>query len=237
MPVRSPGIPAAELRPQEGEVFCVDKPKGWTSFDVVKKVKHLLGIRKVGHTGTLDPSATGLLILCTGKRTRDVSEFMGFEKEYEAEIVLGERTASFDADTPVVERRPTEGISPEQVRDVLRGFVGTQLQVPPMWSAAKVGGRRLYEYARRGIEVDRTAREIVISSIVPTEIAIPIVRCTVVCSKGTYIRTLADDVGARLGCGAHLTNLRRTRIGPYHIRDAWTLDELKAHQVAQTGGA
>jgi len=228
MPATRPETPPPDLRHDGGEVLLVDKPKGWTSFDVVHKVKHLLRARKVGHAGTLDPSATGLLILCTGRRTREMSAFTGLEKEYEAEIVLGSRTASFDAETPVIEKRPTDGITADRVREVLQGFTGTQLQVPPMWSAAKVGGRRLYEYARRGVEVERAAREIEIRAIIPTEIAIPIVRFTVVCSKGTYIRSLAEDIGSRLGCGAYLMNLRRTRIGEYHVRDAWTLVDLAA---------
>ena len=228
MPVTHQVAAAAEIQRPEGEVLCIDKPRGWTSFDVVKKVKHILGVRKVGHAGTLDPAATGLLILCTGKKTREISGFMGLEKEYEAEILLGARTASFDAETPVVERRPVDGISPDDVRDALAGFVGPQAQKPPMFSAAKVGGRRLYQYARRGIEVPREPREITISAITPTEVMIPVVRFTVVCSKGTYIRSLAEDLGMRLGCGAYLTGLRRTRIGAYHVRDAWTMDALAA---------
>jgi tRNA pseudouridine55 synthase len=215
-----------ELNLAEGEMLLVNKPKGWTSFDVVNKLRRLFHVKKIGHAGTLDPLATGLLIVCTGKKTREIERYQGEEKEYDATILLGGRTASFDAETPVIEWKSTEGLTEEVVRDVLSGFLGYQTQVPPLWSAAKVHGMRLYMYAKKGIDVERRPREILISSIVPTAIDLPHVRFTVVCSKGTYIRTLADDIGGKLGCGAYLESLTRTRIGPYHLADAWTIDEL-----------
>ena len=223
-----------DLPRSDGTVLLVDKPARWTSFDVVKKIRSLTGERKVGHAGTLDPMATGLLIVCTGRRTREVESFMGMDKEYEAELTLGGRTASFDADTPVYDHRDTRGISAEQIRAVVSEFVGTQEQTPPMWSALKVGGRRLYALARRGQSVERKPRTVTVHSIDVTAIDLPRVRCTVACSKGTYIRALAEDIGVRLGCGAYLSSLRRTRIGPYHVKDALTIEALIAR--GDTGG-
>lgn len=216
------------LAQNDGTVLLVDKPARWTSFDVVKKIRSITGERKVGHAGTLDPMATGLLIVCTGRRTREVESFMGMDKEYEAELTLGGRTPSFDADTPVHDHRDTRGITPERIRDVVSEFVGTQEQTPPMWSALKVQGRRLYALARRGQSIERKPRTVTVHSIDVTGIDLPRVRCTVACSKGTYVRALAEDIGLRLGCGAYLSSLRRTRIGPYHVKDALTMEALIA---------
>ncbi len=236
MPATSPGAKVRDLHVQEGEILLVDKPAGWTSFDVVNKLRHLFHVRKIGHAGTLDPAATGLLIICTAGKTKEISGFVGLQKEYEAEIMLGARTESFDGESPVIEVKETHGITPEAVRSVLQEFTGPQRQLAPMWSAVKVRGRRLYEYARRGEHVEREPREIVIESITPTEIAVPRVCVTVVCSKGTYIRSLANDIGGRLGCGAYLSKLRRTRIGPYRLTDAYTVDELIAYSRRNAGG-
>jgi tRNA pseudouridine55 synthase len=207
-------------------MLLVDKPKGWTSFDVVNKIRHLFEVRRVGHAGSLDPMATGLLIVCTGKSTKEIDRYMGLEKEYEGDMLLGGRTESYDAETPVVEQRSTEGITAERVRDVMGRFVGKQQQIPPMWSAVKVQGRPLYKYARRGVEVERKPREVEIVQLTPTRVAVPEVGFTVTCTKGTYVRTLVHDIGAALGCGAYLTSLRRTRIGSYRLEEAATLDEL-----------
>jgi tRNA pseudouridine55 synthase len=215
----------------QGEMLLVNKPKGWTSFDVVNKLRGVFHVRKIGHAGTLDPLAMGLLIICTGKKTREIDLFQAQEKEYDATILLGARTASFDAETPVIEWKNTDGVTAEGVREVLAGFVGYQTQLPPMWSAAKVRGRRLYKYAKKGIEVERRPREILISSITPTLIDVPYVRFTVVCSKGTYIRTLADDIGGKLGCGAYLESLTRTRIGEYRLADALSIEELVQYKA------
>lgn len=209
-----------------GEFLLVDKPKTWTSFDVVHKIRRSYRVRRVGHAGTLDPLATGLLIICTGKKTKELQDFQGLEKEYEALMELGAQTPSYDAESEVSERRSIEGVTPEMVRDVMADFVGSQSQIPPLWSAVKVRGRRLYDYARRGEAVERRPREITIASIVPTRIDLPLVGFTVVCSKGTYVRTLVHDIGERLGCGAYLRELRRTRIGAYHVRDARTVEEI-----------
>jgi tRNA pseudouridine55 synthase len=211
---------------EEGEILLVDKPKGWTSFDVVHKVRNVLRMKKAGHAGTLDPLATGLLIVCTGKRTRDIGMFMGLEKEYEAEMCLGGETASFDCETPVVNLKSTEGIAADQIKKVFAEFVGWSTQIPPMWSAAKVRGRRLYAYARRGEDVERKPREVHIRSLEVLAIDVPVVKFRMVCSKGTYVRTLVHDVGSKLGCGAYLTGLVRTKIGDYSLHDAVTIEQL-----------
>lgn len=216
-------------RLRAGEMILIRKPKGWTSFDVVNKVRILFHC-KAGHAGTLDPMATGLLIVCTGSKTKEMESFLGLEKEYRATMILGARTESFDAESPVVERRSVDDVTAAKVLDVLQSFVGPRTQLPPMWSAAKVGGKRLYKYARKGTEVERRPREVVIRSITPAEINIPEVRFTVVVSKGTYVRTLVDDIGRHLGCGAYLSALERTRIGDFRLKDAVTVEELIRHR-------
>ncbi|MGA9116552.1 MAG: tRNA pseudouridine(55) synthase TruB [Bacteroidota bacterium] len=220
-----------------GEVLLVDKEKGWTSFDVVNRLRGGLSLRKAGHAGTLDPMATGLLIVCTERRTREVEQYMGLEKEYEVTMVLGGRTASFDAETPVVEERPTEGITRAVVESALGGMTGRQLQTPPMWSALKVRGKPLYAYARKGEEVQRRPREVFVRSIDLRSVEMPRVSFAVVCSKGTYIRSLVDDVGRALGCGAYVAELRRTRIGPFRVADALPVAEIVRKGVGREAGA
>jgi tRNA pseudouridine55 synthase len=217
---------AHEQATDPGELLLVDKPPGWTSFDVVNKLRYAHGGLKMGHAGTLDPIATGLLIICTGRKRKEIEQFMGLDKEYVATMRLGIRTSSYDTETPVLEERPTDCISPEQVIALLQEFTGVQQQVPPMWSAVKKDGKRLYELARKGIEVERAPREVRIGSIRADRVALPEVVMTVTCSKGTYIRTLVHDIGERLGCGAAMTALRRTKIGPYCIEDARTVEDL-----------
>jgi tRNA pseudouridine55 synthase len=216
----------------EGEVLLIDKPTGWTSFDVVNKIRRLSGGVKTGHAGTLDPMATGLLIVCTGRKRKQIDSYMGLDKEYDVEMELGVRTPSFDAGTAVTERRSTVGITEAQVRETLAAFAGPQTQVPPMWSAVKIDGTRLYKLARKGVEIERPPRQVVIHRITTTEIRIPKVRFTVVCSKGTYVRTIVNDVGERLGCGACMTALRRTRIGPYGLCDAMTMEQFQRRGAA-----
>jgi tRNA pseudouridine55 synthase len=208
-------------------LLLVNKPAGWTSFDVVAKLRNVLHIRKIGHAGTLDPMATGLLILCTGKKTKEMEQFIGLEKEYRASMRLGGVTASYDAETPVTDPKPTSGLTEEMIRDVMRGFVGTVTQVPPMHSAVKVRGRRLYKDARKGREIERPGREVEIRAISNITISVPDVSFVVVCSKGTYVRTLVHDIGQQLGCGAYLTALERTRIGEYRLDSAMTIDEVR----------
>ena len=225
-----------ELNITEGEVLLVRKPKGWTSFDVVSRIRGTFQVAKVGHAGTLDPMATGLLIVCTGRKTKEIGQFVGLEKEYEVQMILGARTSSFDSETPIIEQHTTDDITEEMVRSVLQDFVGSQVQVPPMWSAAKVGGKRLYKYARKGLEVERRPREVLVDSITVSRIFLPEVHFTIVCSKGTYVRTLVDEAGKRLGCGAYVTALERVRLGEFHLADALSIEDLarlamkKSHQ-------
>ena len=226
MIVRTTGLQNKERELFEDAVLLVDKPSGWTSFDVVNKIRAATGIRRVGHAGTLDPLATGLLIVCTGRKTKELARFTGLDKTYAAVIMLGATTESYDAAMPVSNQRDVSGLSEEAIRSAVGSFLGRQMQLPPMWSAVKVGGRRLYRYARKGQTVTRPPRDIEIHSITVDRIELPEVAVTVTCSKGTYIRTLAHDIGARLGCGAYLGGLRRTAIGPFRIEDAETIQDL-----------
>jgi tRNA pseudouridine55 synthase len=225
--------PNREFHFADGEMLLVDKPPGWTSFDVVNKIRHLFGVKKVGHAGTLDPMATGLLIVCTGPMTKRIDGFMGLDKEYDAEMTLGATTPSFDAETEVREGGSTAEVTEELLRSVFRSFVGRSTQVPPMWSALKVEGQRLYSLARKGKVVERAPRDILIGSIDLTSFRTPVVRFLVSCSKGTYVRSLVNDIGARLGCGAYLSALSRTRIGAYRLEDALTMDDLIALRDAR----
>jgi tRNA pseudouridine55 synthase len=207
-------------------LLLVSKPKGWTSFDVVARLRRIFGIRKIGHAGTLDPMATGLLIICTGQRTKEIDRFMDLEKEYRATMRLGGVTPSYDAETPVTAVNSIEGISETEIRAAMQEFTGIITQLPPMHSAVKVRGRRLYRYARKGKEVERPSREVEVRSMEVESVSLPDVTFVVRCSKGTYVRALAHDIGQHLGCGAYLTALERTRIGPYRLEDASTPDEI-----------
>ncbi len=222
-----------------GAVLLIDKPAGTSSFGVIRRLRPILGIRKIGHAGTLDPMATGLLICLVGKATKQMESFMGMDKVYTGTMRLGETTPSYDAETPVddpaVALPDIESITPERIEEVRLSFLGDQQQLPPMYSAVKVGGERLYKKARRGEEIVRRPRHVHIASFnvgaregrdLPFEVA---------CTKGTYIRTLAHDFGGRLGVGAHLVALRRTAIGPYRVEHAWTLDALAEAMNPDTG--
>ena len=210
----------------EGEVLLIDKPLNWTSFDVVHRIRQSFGIEKAGHAGTLDPRATGLLILCTGKQTKRIDQFTNLDKEYTGAFELGIRTPSFDMETGVTERLDYGGVSLDQLQAVVLGFTGRQLQTPPMYSAAKHLGKPLYKYARKGKTLERKPKEIDVMEFSVVSFVLPVVEFRVVCSKGTYIRSLVSDIGDKLGCGAVLTSLRRTRIGKYRIEDALTMEEL-----------
>jgi tRNA pseudouridine55 synthase len=209
-----------------GELLLIDKPIDWTSFDVVKKVKRLFRVRKVGHSGTLDPKATGLLIICTGRKTKEIPEFIELEKEYSGTFEIGKRTPSFDSETDVSETRDTSCICENDILKAAKSLSGKQLQIPPMYSAVKYGGKPLYKYARNGVTVERAEREVDIKKFEIKRIYGTMVDFCVVCSKGTYIRSLIEDLGIRLGCGATLVSLRRIRIGSFHIDRAVTIDEL-----------
>ena len=215
----------------EGYVAVIDKPLEWTSTDVVRKVKFRLnrmGYRKikVGHAGTLDPLATGILLVCIGRATKQVDALQAERKEYVAELMLGATTPSFDMEHPVDKTYPTDHITREKVEEALRSLTGERLQAPPIYSAKKVEGLRAYEFARAGEQVELRKALINIYSITLEEYALPTIRIRVECSKGTYIRSLAQEIGEALDSGAYLTSLRRTRSGEFRVEEAWSLDDF-----------
>ena len=213
---------------EEGKVILINKPIHWTSFDVVKKVRNLIRIKKVGHAGTLDPLATGLLILCTGKFTRRINEFMAREKEYTGSITIGASTPTFDLESQPVSFTDYHFITNDLLETTSRQFVGDIFQLPPIHSAIKQQGKPVYLAARKGIDVILQPRSITIKEFQITEVALPLVKFKVICSTGTYIRSLANDFGAALGCGGYLSSLCRTRIGEFTIGDAMTIDDFSA---------
>lgn len=205
----------------EAGVFVIDKPVGPTSFRLVQQVRRALQIKKVGHTGTLDPFASGLLILCAGRlATRLIPRLMEGDKVYEATLKLGVETDTLDVEGQVVVVRPVPRLDPTSIEECLARFRGEQMQAPPAFSAVKHEGKPLYEYARRGVVIEKAARPVLISELVCTHLGEESMGIRVRCSKGTYIRTLAADIGRQLGCGAHLTALRRLQNGPFSIVDA-----------------
>jgi tRNA pseudouridine55 synthase len=210
----------------EGRVLLINKPLEWTSFDVVNKLRYRLKIKKIGHAGTLDPLATGLLIICTGKMTKCIDEFQAQEKEYTGKFVLGQSTPSHDLETKVSDAQDISSITKDQIRAATHKFVGTIQQVPPLHSAIKVEGKRAYKFARKGKEVELKPREVFIKEFEITSIDKPVVAFRVVCSKGTYIRSLARDFGQALGTVAYLSELCRTRIGEFRLADALTIDQV-----------
>lgn len=215
---------------ENGELILVDKPLGWTSFDVVGKIRNSTRIKKikVGHAGTLDPLATGLLIICTGKLTKKVDEFLAEEKEYTGTITLGATTPSYDLETEINHTFPIEHISEEDLYSTAKKFIGEIEQVSPLYSALKIDGERAYHKARRGEEIKMKARKVQISAFEITHIEMPVVTFRIACSKGTYIRSIAHDFGKILSSGSHLSSLRRTKSGKFKIEDAWNLEELIA---------
>lgn len=220
--------------------MAFDKPYEWTSFGLVAKVRYLLckrlGVKKlkVGHAGTLDPLATGVLLVCTGKATKRIEELQAHTKEYVATLRLGATTPSFDLEKPVDAEYPTEHITREIVEETLNRFVGTIEQVPPVFSACKVNGSRAYDLARKGEEVELKAKTLVIDELELLRCELPEIVIRVVCSKGTYIRALARDIGVALQSGAHLTALRRTRIGAVRVEDCLKLDDFAEWLNRQT---
>lgn len=222
----------------DGEIICIDKPLTWTSFDAVKRVRGALlrrmGIRKlkVGHAGTLDPLATGVMIICTGRATKRIDSLQQGVKEYVADLALGATTPSFDLETKIDATYPTEHITREAVEVALKQFLGRIEQVPPSYSACKIDGRRAYDMARKGQEVELKPKVLVIDEIELLDFAPEAIRIRVVCSKGTYIRALARDIGRALGSGAHLTGLRRTRVGDITI-DRCLSVEAAAQMIAE----
>ena len=217
----------------EGKTLTFNKPIGWSSFDLVKKVKNLIRSKynlkkiKVGHAGTLDPLATGLLILCTGKATKLVKEIQDRQKTYSGEITLGATTPSFDAETQINNVYATKHISEKLIQNVALNFLGFSLQTPPMFSALKRNGERLYKKARRGEKIELKKREINIQKFKINSISMPKIHFTIECSKGTYVRSIANDFGAKLKSGGYLSKLNREKIGDYSVRDALTIENFE----------
>jgi tRNA pseudouridine55 synthase len=212
----------------EGHVLLIDKPLQWTSFDVVKKLKYALNLKKVGHAGTLDPLATGLLILCTGKMTKQIESYQNQGKEYEGTLVLGQTTPSYDLETELTEAVDITKITKEQITEATRSFIGDVEQTPPLYSAVKVNGKRAYLHARKGDDIKLRSRVVKIDRFDILSIDLPEVKFLVSCSKGTYIRSLVNDFGSQLGVGAYLSQLRRTKIGDHKVTDAYTIEEITA---------
>jgi tRNA pseudouridine55 synthase len=212
--------------PAEGRVLLVNKPKGWTSFDVVNKLRYKLKIKKIGHAGTLDPLATGLLIICTGKLTKKIDEYQAQEKEYTGHFVIGQTTPSHDLETEVSLPVDISSLAEEQVYTAAKKLTGTLQQIPPLHSAIKIDGKRAYKLARKGADIELKPREVTVSEFEITSIEKPKICFRIVCSKGTYIRSLARDFGNELGVGAYLASLCRTRIGNFKLEEAKTLEEI-----------
>ncbi len=227
---------------EEGQVLLFDKPLYWTSFDLVNKVRSMLRsilkIRKikVGHAGTLDPLATGLMIICTGKYTKKIEEFSNLDKEYIATIHLGETTPSFDLETEPDEKYPSDHISLDMIQNVINSFLGEQFQVPPLYSAKFIDGKRAYEYARKGVDMKLEPVKVFFRDIDLIEFKHPEVRIRMTCSKGTYIRSFARDFGIALRSGAYLSALQRSSIGPYQLKDSWNVEKFQKYlqQMQQT---
>ncbi|BFG70221.1 tRNA pseudouridine(55) synthase TruB [Sediminibacterium sp. KACHI17] len=211
----------------DGKVILIDKPLEWTSFDAVKKVRILTRISKVGHAGTLDPLATGLLIICTGKFTKKINEYMGMEKEYTGTFTLGATTPTYDLESTPENLKDISHLTAEQINNATALFTGPIMQVPPAHSAIKKDGKPVYLAARKGENVVLEPRPVTIHQFVIEKIELPILHFRVVCSTGTYIRSLANDFGAALGVGGYMSSLRRTRIGIFSVEDALSLDAFE----------
>lgn len=209
---------------EEGQVLLIDKPLTWTSFDAVRKIRNKIGIKKVGHAGTLDPLATGLLIICTGKFTKKINEYMGMPKQYTGTITIGSTTPTFDLESEPENFVDYQHLNNDEIVAATHSFIGNILQMPPQHSAIKKNGVRLYETARMGIEVKVDPRPVIISSFEITTIELPKIHFVVNCSTGTYIRSLANDFGKALGVGGYLSELRRTEIGKFKVANALTID-------------
>ena len=211
---------------EEGKVLLLDKPLEWTSFDVIRKIRNTIKIKKVGHAGTLDPLATGLLIVCTGKFTKKINEYMAQEKEYTGTITLGAVTPTYDLESEPENFKSLDRITEELIRKTTQQFTGEILQTPPIHSAIKQKGKPVYLLARKGIDVVLEPRKITIREFEIVNIEMPVISFRVVCTTGTYIRSLANDFGIALGCGGYLSKLRRTRIGNFLVEDAMSMEEF-----------
>lgn len=216
--------PWPEPFPQEGFVVLINKPEGWTSFDVVNKIRRNLKIKKVGHAGTLDPFATGLLIIGVGKGTKQMQQYSGLDKRYRAHIHLGVKTDTYDLTGTIVERRSIDSVNETEIRQVIASMVGRQMQMPPMYSAKKVNGVPLYKLARKGRVVERKPTQVTIYEANILRFEPPLVMVDLLVSKGTYIRSFAHDVGKRLGVGAHLNALQRTQVGHFYLNESFEIN-------------
>ena len=213
---------------EEGRVLLLDKPLNWTSFDVVRKIRNTIKIKKVGHAGTLDPLATGLLIICTGKFTKKINEYMAQEKEYTGTITLGASTPTYDLESEPRDFHSIDHITEAMILETTKQFTGEILQTPPIHSAIKQNGKPVYLLARKGVDVKLEPRKITIKDFEITAVHLPVISFKVVCTTGTYIRSLANDFGAVLGCGGYLSSLRRTRIGHFMAENALNMEEVVA---------
>ncbi|MBL7844720.1 MAG: tRNA pseudouridine(55) synthase TruB [Cyclobacteriaceae bacterium] len=210
----------------QDRILLINKPLRWTSFDVVNKLRYILKMKKIGHAGTLDPLATGLLIICTGKMTKRIEEFMGQEKEYTGTLVLGQTTPSYDLETEVSEAKDISHVTFESISGVAKTLTGKLSQIPPVHSAIRIGGKRAYAFARKGKELELKPREVEVTEFEIIRYNQPEVTFRIVCSKGTYIRSLVRDMGEALGVGAYLSQLCRTRIGPYKLSNSIGVEEV-----------
>jgi tRNA pseudouridine55 synthase len=217
-------IRRSELR--RGQIIPIDKPAGWTSFDVVNKLRGMTGVKKVGHAGTLDPFATGVLLVCFAGATKQVDALMGLEKEYQGTFELGVETDSHDVTGKVIAQHPVPELSRAQIEQAARRYVGEIMQTPPMFSALKRGGKRLYKLARQGEQVELEPRKVTIYAFDVLDVALPEIQFQITCSRGTYVRALARDLGKDLGCGAFLKTLRRTRVGQYTAGSALSIEQF-----------
>lgn len=216
--------------PYFGRVLLIDKPLHWTSFDVVKKIRNIIKVKKVGHAGTLDPLATGLLIVCTGNKTKQIKQFMELEKEYTGTMVLGKTTPSVDLETEFDSEHDWHHITEQKCRNTTSQFLGEIEQKPPVYSAIKVDGIRAYEKARQGKKLTMKNRLVKVTEFQLTSVLLPEIVFRIKCSKGTYIRSLVRDFGEKLGVGAYLANLRRTKIGDYNVENALTIDQVQNNE-------
>lgn len=212
---------------EDGKLLLINKPLHWTSFDIIRKLRSLLRIKKIGHAGTLDPLATGLVIVCTGKFTKKINDYMAQEKEYTGHFTLGAVTPSYDLETEPEQFKDYSFITPEMLEAAIHKFIGEIEQLPPIYSAIKKDGVRLYELARKGEEIELQTRKVFIKDFTITDINLPEVEFKVTCSTGTYIRSLANDFGVELGCGAYLSSLCRTRIGKFSLDEALTMQAFE----------
>jgi len=217
----------------EGEIILIDKPTGPTSFQIVSKIRNITGAKKVGHSGTLDPKASGLMILCTGKKTKEMKRFINLNKTYSGIIRLGLSSPSMDSETECTDIPLPKNLDEEKILEIRDSFIGEIEQTPPMYSAIKVGGKKLYNLARKGKTVDREPRKINIERFDVTKIDLPDVHFTITCSKGTYIRVIADDFGKKLNTGGILSELRRIGIGEFRVEDALSINSFSEHFTVQ----